>query len=256
MEIRDYLRCPLYYKLKNVDELPMDKSIDEYFKDYFKLAIYFYYFSIIEKKPKSVEGMMKRWEDLWFSRDMLETFPESALKEKSSDAAIIMSNFFKKYGSERVTPIAANFQYEAIFVGEENIHVTGTIDLIKILNDRTKKSETCICSLNMNKSPSDLFLLKNNIMLSVAAFAFRSSFKSIEDRIIISNLRSQEDVPTIRTSGDFIRAEKAIRNICYGIKQGVFYPNPSPINCNNCPFKGFCLNEKSINMRGKIDVRV
>lgn len=255
-EIRDYVRCPLYYKFKHVDDLPLDVTLDDYFKDYFKLSLYFYYFSIIEKRPKSFEAMMKRWEELWFSKDMRERFDENTLKDKSNDAVVIMNNFFKKYSGESIVPIAANLQYEAIFTGEENIHVTGIIDLIKIVNDRTRRSETCLCSFHMHKTPPDVFFVKNDILLSVKSFAFRSNFKSTESKILITNLRSQEDVPTIRTGNDFVRAEKAIRNICQGIKSGVFYPNPGPINCSNCTFKIFCLNEKSMNMRGKINVGV
>ena len=48
----------------------------------------------------------------------------------------------------------------------------------------------------------------------------------------------------------FINPEKIIRNVCKGIKEGVFYPAPNNIVCSSCSFKLFCLNEKSI-PRGK-----
>ena len=249
-EIKDYLRCPLYYKLKNVDELPVFKTLDEYFSDYFKLALFFYYFSLLDKKKKSVEGMMKRWEELWFSADMLGNFSEEELRTKSNEAVILVNDFIKKYGTETVTPIAVNFQYEAIFEGTENLHVTGEVDLIKILNDRSRKNETCICSFSLRKSYPDLFLVKNDIALSIASYAFRSNFKSQEDKIIINNIRCAEDTPTLRTGNDFVRAEKIIRNICAGISNRVFYPAPNNISCSNCPFRILCLNEKSVNTRG------
>jgi len=55
----------------------------------------------------------------------------------------------------------------------------------------------------------------------------------------------------LRTGNDYLRAEKAIRNICRGIKDGIFYPAPNAISCGTCPYKLFCLNEKSINMGEK-----
>lgn len=246
-EIRDYQRCPLYYKFKHVDELPIAKTLDDHFKEYIKLSLYAYYFSLIENKKKSFEGLMKRWEELWFSSDMIERFSEEDLKQKSNEAVIIMSDFFKKYGMEPVVPIAVNFQYEAIFDGKENLHVTGDIDLIKILNDRTVRSETCICSFTLSKGYPDIFIIKNDLTLSVASYAFRANFKAKEDRMLMMNIRCAEDTPTLRTGADFSRAEKAIRNIGTGIKNGVFYPTPNNISCSTCPFKMFCLNEKSIN---------
>ena len=247
-EIKDYIKCPLFYKMKHIDDLPIVKSIEEYFRDYFKLTLSYYYFSIIEKKNKSFDGMTKRWEQLWFSSTMLEAFPEAELKERSNEAILLMSNFIKRFGEEKSTPIAVNFQYEALFQGKENLHVTGEIDLIKILNDRTVRSETCICMFSLSKSYPDIFLIKNDVTLSVAAYAFRSNFKAQEDKMMVINIRKSDDAPTLRTASDFLRAEKAIRNICTGIKNGVFYPSPNTIYCTSCPFRMFCLNEKSINM--------
>ena len=247
-EIRDYQKCPLFYKLKHVDELPINKTIDDYYKDYFKLALYYYYFCVLEKKPKSFEGLMKRWEELWFSREMIELFPESELKSKSNEAVIMMSDFYKKFSGEVTTPIAVNFQYEAIFPGAENLHVTGDIDLIKVVADRTRKSETHISFFSLSSRYPDQFILKNDLGVSIASYAFRSSFKSREDKITIVSIKGSEDSPTLRTGNDFSRAERAIRNMCNGIKGGVFYPAPNMISCSKCSYKIFCLNEKSINM--------
>jgi hypothetical protein len=243
-EIKDYQKCPLFYKLKNVDELPITKTVDEYFVDYFKLALYYYYFCVIEKKSKSFEGLMKRWEELWFSSDMLDIFSEEDLKSKSNEAVIMMSDFYKKFSTEAITPIAVNFKYESIFPGTENLHVTGDIDLIKVVNDRTRKSETHMSFFSLSSRYPDQFMLKNDIGISVASYAFRSSFKSKEDKITIISIKNSEDSPTLRTGNDFSRAE----NICTGIKNGVFYPAPNIISCAKCSFKMFCLNDKSINM--------
>lgn len=245
-EIRDYQKCPLFYKLKHVDDIPVNRTIEERFKNSFKLALYCYYFSLIEKKKKSFEGMIKRWEELWFTSEILESFPEEEVKRKSNDAVVLMGDFYKKYGNEPATPIAVNFQYEAIFEGTEHLHVTGEIDLIKVINDRTRHSETCICNFSLSKSYPDSFLVKNEITSSVASYAFRSNFKTKEDRMLIMNINKSEDTPTLRTGSDYLRAEKSIRNICSGIKNRIFYPAPNIIHCANCPYKLFCLNEKSV----------
>lgn len=247
-EIRDYIRCPLYYKIKNVDEIPYDRSVNSYFNDRFKIALVYYYSSLIEGKKKNCSLMLNRWEKIWFSEDMEAVLDEATLKEKSNEAVGLVNAFINKFGEEPVTPIASNFLYEEIFEGKENLHVTGSIDLIKILNDRTRKSETCIVMFSMSKHALDSFMVKGDLEISVASRAFRSNFKTQEDRIIVQNVRCAEDTPTIRTASDYLRAEKVIRNICNGIKNGVFYPSPNAIVCSECPYRLFCLNEKSINM--------
>ena len=254
-DIRDYVKCPLYYKLKNVDCIPEEKSIDEYFREYFKLALYFFYFSLIEKKPKSFDLMMKRWGELWFSSEMLGIFSEAELGKKSNEAVMLMNAFFNKYGNEPSIPVAVNLQYEAIFQGTENLHVIGELDLVKIVNDRTNRRETTLVQFSLSKHPADNFLLKNNIAISVASYAFRSNFKTKEDKIVLQNLMGKEDTPTLRTGMDYSRAERSIRNICTGIESGVFYPAPSQLACPNCPYRLFCLNDKSINMGGPVHAR-
>ena len=245
-EVRDYIRCPLYYKFIHVNNFSHKKTFNYYYKEYLKLSIFFYYFSLIEKNPKPFELVLKKWESLWFSSDMLETFLKEDLDKKSNEAILILTNYYKKISGERITPIAVNLPYEVVFEGEENIHVTGDIDLIKIVNDRTRKSETQIVFLcTAHRRPND-FMAKNNISLSVASCAFRKDFKTREDKIVIDHIRSKEQTITIRTGGDFARAEKIIRNICRGIKEAIFYPTAHKMFCSNCKFKLFCINEKAI----------
>lgn len=246
-EIKDYIKCPLYYKFVHVDNFPQDRSLDDCYKEYIKLSIFFYYFSLIEKKEKPLQLVLKKWESLWFSDSMQSSFQKDILDSKSNDAVIILTNFFKKIARERITPIATNLPYEIIFEGDENIHVTGDIDLIKIVNDRTRQSETQIVSLCISYHRPNHFMARNNLELSLASCAFRRDFKTKESKIVIDHVRSKEQTITSRSGGDFIRAEKIIRNIYKGINERVFYPTESKISCSYCKFKLFCINEKAIN---------
>jgi CRISPR/Cas system-associated exonuclease Cas4 (RecB family) len=238
--------------MKHVDSLPVSKTLDEHMKDYFKLALYSYYFSIIDNKRKSFDALIKRWEELWFTPEMGDAFEAGDLKNKSNEAVSMMMTFWKRFGDEIVQPVAVNFGYEAVFPGKENLHVTGEIDLIKVVNDRTRKRETCISFFSLSSKLRDTFMVKNDICISVASYAFRSNFKAQEDKIVISNVLCADDTPSLRTGNDFVRAEKSIRNICRAIKGGVFYPAPNQINCSKCVYKTFCLNEKSVPTGGEL----
>ena len=246
-EITDYIKCPLMYKFMHVDRIIATKTPDEYYKEYLKLAISFYYFSMIEKKNHLFELMLRKWGSLWFNSGMVKAFKEDYLKQKSNEAVMLLTDFNKKIASERATPIAVNFPYEAVLPGIENIHITGNIDLIKILNDKTRQRETQIVFLCTSKKIPDDFMVKNRLSVTVASYVFRKTFKIKEDRIKIVGVAHKADTETMRTGGDFNRAEKIIRNICTGIANKVFYPRTTTINCANCRYKAFCINERALN---------
>lgn len=245
-EIRDYIRCPLSYKFIHINNLSNDKTLNDYYKEYLKLSIFFYYFSLIEKNPKPFEMVLKKWESLWFSSDMLSMFHREDLDRESNRVVLILTNYYKKIYEEKTTPIAVNLPYEVVFEGQENIHVTGDIDLIQIIDDRTRKRETQIVSIYTAHHRPDSFMAKNNLNLSAASYAFRKNFKTKEDKIVIDHVQSKEQTITTRSGGDFIRLEKIVRNICKGIKENIFYPTANKMFCSNCKFKLFCINEKAI----------
>lgn len=245
-EARDYMRCPLFYKFEYVDNLPGDKSIDSCFIDCIKMSISSYYYSMIENNTKSLDYVLRRWENLWFNSSMKNTFNGEILNKKSNDAIIILTNFFKKVNRDNISPIAVNFPYEVIFIGEKNLHVTGDIDMVNIVNDRTRKRETHITFFRPSLQKPDDFMLRNDIQLTVASYAFRHNFKQKENRIIINSIRCKGDSWTIRNSDDYVWVEKIIRNICRGIEGKIFYPSQNKVFCYNCRFRLFCRNEKAI----------
>ena len=245
-ELLDYTKCPLLFKFRHVDCLPYKKDIDDFYREIIKTSIFYYYFSMIERKIKSFESILRKWESLWFSSEMTQVFPESELRELSNKAVLTLTKFHKSISEESITPIAVNFPYDVILVGDKNIQVTGEIDLIKIIDDRTRKSETSLVFFSTARSKPDEFMLKNSISFTMASYAFRNSFKSKEDKIYINNINSQDNIYTARTGGDFSRAEKIIRNICKAIDEKIYYPNPNAFNCSGCRYKLFCINERSI----------
>ena len=95
-EVRDYIRCPLRYKFMYMDHIPVAKDADDYYKEYIKLSIFFCYFCMIEKKKNIFELMLKKWESLWFSNEMMKSFLEEYLRKKSTEAVIFLTEFYKK----------------------------------------------------------------------------------------------------------------------------------------------------------------
>jgi len=246
-EVKDYMKCPLYYKFKHSDCIYDDLTIGQLFKIHLKSAIGYYYFSIIDDLPKHYKSMLKKWEMLWYSSDMLKKFDSAELDEYSNKAIPMINNFYTKSNEEKGAPVAVNFTYEVTLAGEDNIDLTGEIDLIRILNDRTRSRETQLVKFFTSNSRLDEFLMRSNIDMTMASYAFRDSFKKTENVILCRNVYRKEDFRTSRNGADYTRAIKSIRNICRGIKERVFYPINNKISCSTCRYKVFCMNERAIN---------
>ena len=246
-EICEYIKCPLFYKFKRLNNLIEIKTIDQYYKEHIKTSIFYFYFSQIEKRPKAYESLLKKWETLWFSDDMIDMFGEDDLKHKSNKAVTVLTDFYSQVLENPETPIAAGFPYEIILNENDLRHIciTGDIDLICIANDKTRNKETKLVSFSSSKNKPDDFLLRSDLKLTMASLAFRDSFKEQEDSIVINNIGGWS-VPTSRSGGDFNRARKIVRSVCKGIEHKVFYPTSNKINCHSCPYKMYCLNERAI----------
>lgn len=245
-EIKDYMQCPIRYKFVHVDRLPAPFDSEKYYKECLKLTIFFYYFCMIEKKDISFDVVLRKWESLWFNKNMTSNFTDDYLRSKSNEAVTHLTDFYKKIYGEKIIPIAVNFPYEAVLPGGENLHVVGSIDLIRVVNDKTAQRETQIVSFHVSKHLPDEFTIKNEISSTVASYVFRKTFKTKEDRIKIISVAHKSDSVTTRTPGDFNRCEAIIRNVCAGIRGKVFYPVPARNVCPRCSYRLFCINERAL----------
>ena len=248
-EILDYKNCPQKYKFKHVDFLPEKKELKDHFKEVMRQTISYYYFCMIDRKEKSLNNLFSKWEKLWFCNEIEQNFKEEEVRERSNIAISLLRNFHKYVGNEKVTPIAVDFKYDAMFEGETNLHIVGTIPLIKLLNDKTRKRETDLVFFSYSPTMPDDFLCQIDINTTIASYAFRKNFETRESNIILCNIGKKQEIALHRSGSDFVRARKILYNIATGIENNIFYPSDNKLTCNKCKFKIFCMNEKSMEER-------
>lgn len=251
-EIIDYKECPQYYKFKYVDLFPERKDIRDYFDDAIKQTIFFYYFSMIDKKEKSIGNLLEKWEKLWFVPEIQEVFPEEEFIKTNSDAVELIRNFHGFNMAENIFPVAVDFKYETVFQGDVNLHLCGSIDLIKVVNDKTRKRETDLVFFSRGRTLPDEFMLSMNLKYTMASHAFRKNFGAREKSIIYCNIGKKSFAPVKKEATDYDRAIKIIYNIANGIENRIFYPAENPITCSRCKYKAFCLNEKTMEDKGNV----
>ena len=248
-EVLDYKNCPQLYKFKHVDFLPEKKELSDYFRQVIRQTISYYYFCMIDKNERSLNNLFTKWEQLWFCEDIESNFKEEDIREKSNMAVTLLKNFYRYASNEKVTPIAVDFKYDAMFEGDTNLHIVGTIPLIKLLNDKTRGRETNLVFFSYSPYMPDDFLGKIDLNTTVATYAFRKGFETKESNVILCNIGKKQEVALQKSGEDFVRARKALFNIATGIENRIFYPSDNRLNCGKCRFKIFCMNEKAMEDR-------
>ncbi len=254
-EVLTYKNCPQQYKFKHVDFLPEKKELKDHFKEALRQTISYYYFCMIDKKEKSLQNLFSKWEQLWFRKEIEQNFKGEDVRDRSNKAINLLRNFYKYASQEKVTPIAIDFKYDAMFEGETHLHVSGTIPLIKVVNDGTRKRETDLVFFSYSPHMPDDFLSKIDLNTTIASYAFRKSFETKESNIILCNIGKKQEVPLYKSGSDFARAKKILYNIATGIENRIFYPSDNRLTCNKCRFKVFCMNERAMEERNEISKR-
>ena len=248
-EILDYKDCPQKFKFKHIDFLPEKKELSDHFRDIIRQTISYYYFCMIDKKEKSLNNLFSKWEQLWFCDDIEKNFKEEDVREKSNMAVHLLKNFHRYATKEKATPIAVDFKYDAMFEGDTNLHIIGSIPLIKILNDKTRDRQTVLEFFSYSPTMPDDFLSKIDLNFTVSSYAFRKSFDARESNIILCNIGKKQEYALQRSGSDFVRAKKVLYNIATGIENRIFYPSDNRLSCSKCRFKIFCMNEKAMEDR-------
>ena len=251
-EVLDYKNCPQQYKFKHVDFLPERRELKDHFKEILRQTISYYYFCMIDKKEKSLDNLFSKWEQLWFCPEIESKFREEDVRERSNFAVNLLRNFYKYASKENILPIAVDFKYDAMFEGETHLHVTGTIPLIKVLNDRSRERITDLVFFSYSPSMPDDFLTAIDLNTTVASYAFRKNFETRESNIILCNIGKKQELALQRNGSDFLRAQKVLYNIAAGIENRIFYPSDNKVSCNSCRYKLFCMSEKAMEDRNVI----
>lgn len=249
-EIVDYKDCSQMYKFRHVDMLPERKTVKDHFRECLRQTISFYYYCMIDKKERSLDNLFSRWESVWFAKDADENFTEDEIREGSNRAVELIRNFYEYNKKEKVFPVAVDFKYETIFGGDQNLHVTGMIDLIKVVNDKSRKRETDIVFFTQSRTTPDDFFTNVDIRYTMASHAFRESFKTRESNVIACNIGKKKSAYIKKSGGDFDRARKIIYNIANGMENRIFFPSENPLTCSRCKYKVFCMNEKAMEDKG------
>lgn len=252
-QINCYKMCPLQYRFRYVDCLiPEFIPAALTFGSTIHEALAFYYRGLRDnKKPYSLEGIIDVFETDWhLANEVNENIKfdngdnKNSLKDKGIE---MLKTFYESVQPGEVIAVEVEFKLASDNNNGNSkplpLPIVGQIDLIE--KDRegyivAVDHKTAARKYSDNKVDDDLQLTIYTCALSRSKLA--NGDKEFYARFdVLTKTKSPELVSyyTSRNDNDFRKLMKLVREICYAIDQGVFFPNPG-WQCSGCQYATAC----------------
>lgn len=249
-QLHTYLQCPLKYQLKYEKGLEGEAADSMIYKDAVHKTISYFYFSLMGQRLPTGKQMKDKWANLW-AGNVTDDIGEFLLKERAATKRSrpdkygkmniqgfeMVHNFYHINKDDPGIPIAVDHEYRVPIGG---ITLVGKFELIREKLDKTLGTRFIeIVDFKTGSDLVDPFLIKHDINLTVASYAFQNLFQSREDRLTYHYLKTGKEIHTSRDANEFARLEKIVYGVAEGIARKHFFPNHN-FMCKTCPVQSVC----------------
>lgn len=250
-ELHAYLQCPAKYMFKHQKGLKEVESDSILFKKAIHKTIDYFFFSLMNNQMPTLAAMKEKWENTYTDflgrkevGHILETRPAIVSKKKTQRKSPdyikgleMIYTFYQLNKDNPGTPIAVDHDYR-VAIGD--IIVRGKFELIReLLDQETGRRYVEIVDFKTNDKPIEYMLVKHDINLLLASYAFRELFQATEDRMKYHYLPTGRDIIIEKRDDDFGRLTSIVNGIGNSIKQEYFYPRQT-FMCRSCELKEIC----------------
>ncbi|MCD6219808.1 PD-(D/E)XK nuclease family protein [Candidatus Calescamantes bacterium] len=235
-QLKMYLRCPLQYKFRYVDNLiipppsaiTLGKTIHQTLEENFS------------QKVKTQEDLplgylTDYFSDLWEIESKETRFEEGEKPGKIKDEGINLVSVYHKTHSPKILPISVEEEFELEFENSP-LKLKGYIDLIdknKIIIDHKIKSR----SMTQQDAEQDLQLTAYYLAYKVKKQKPPKGLRF--DVIVRTKTPKIQQISISKTDEDTTRFLKILTQVTRAIHAGIFYPNES-FYCNVCGYRELC----------------
>jgi hypothetical protein len=241
------------YNMKHELQLEVDESDAIKYKKAVHKTISYLYFSAMGGFMPSAKQMKDKWATIWAEeRDGKQNLKEEFFKERKYqetktgfskyDKSItkgyeLIHNFYHLNKDNHGIPIAVDHEFRVPIAG---VTVTGNFELIREAIDKSSPNRFIeIVDFKTGTEATDMFLVNNDLNLTVMSYAFRNLFQAKEDRLTYNYLKTGKEIYTSREEKHFERMKVIVEGVAEGIANKRFYPRQS-FMCKACPFKEAC----------------
>jgi putative RecB family exonuclease len=235
-QLKMYLRCPLQYKFRYIDELKippsseitLGKSIHTTLEENYKQKIN-------TRQNLSLEYITDVFSDIW-ERSIKDTFfSEDEKPGKIKDEGIKLVKTYHENIAPNIQPAYVEREFNLPLAGLDYT-LKGFIDLIDehgvIIDHKTTKR---LMQENV---------VVNDLQLTAYAFAYRLLEKRQEkglrfDVMVRTKQPKIQQITTTRSEHDINRLFRIIKHVSKAIESELFYPNVNPM-CPACGYSSLC----------------
>lgn len=232
-QIKDYINCPLFYKLKYIDEIEYTPSDSEYYNSKIKNIMLSYFTALLNQEEIEFNVFKSKYSSIIYQMTHNSMFIDSPILKKSrttSDMAAIVAfyEWAKQYKPKDV--IAINKEYA---ININGINVYGNIDIVlsggKILELKAWDS-------------SDDFYVNTDIEIYLNTIAFKHIYGKYPKEYIVRTKNGKLYVLN-KDENDLERVVHILKDVNECIKNNIYYPRWN-ITCKKCCYQPICLNWK------------
>lgn len=255
-EIHTYLQCPATYYFKYVQGEKVEDPLSVTYSKALHKTINHFYYNMLNGRVLTAKQLKDKWGSIWSDvRGDSMNLTDDILKEHQTalsgnkqparakmDKQVVQGmeaihNFYHFNKDKHGIPIAVNHEFR-VPIG--SVTVTGNFELIRETLDISSSNRFIeIVDFKTGNEATDLFLVRNDLNLSVMSYAFRNLFQAREDRLTYNYLKTGQEIYTGRGQKEFDRMKATIEGVAEGIANKRFYPRQT-FMCRSCPFKQVC----------------
>lgn len=235
-QIKMYLRCPLQYKFRYIDDLIIPPTSTLTLGKSIHATLETNYSQKIKTKEDLPLGyVMDIFSDTWNKEAENTQFEENEKPGQVKDEGIGLLGLYHAKISPKIQPKYVEKEFE---LGFDNVPYTlkGYIDLVDqdqiIIDHKTTKRSMAEDSVS------------KDLQLTCYALGYRTTTGEKETQlrldIMVRNKQPKlQQLQTIRTEEDISRFLKIVAYVSKAIHSGIFYPNEN-FMCSICGYKDLC----------------
>lgn len=249
-ELHSYMQCPAKYNFKHNKGIYEGDSKNIIFKKALHKTIYYFFYNVMNEQVPSLANLKDKWaaicsemfdfeeEGVFSSRKGY--IPRGKNMRKNPEfvrGMEMIHNFYQFNHKNPGAPIAVDHKYQVSF---GDVVVEGTFELVReIVDEEDNRRYIEIVDYKVNDRGIDYFLVKNDLNLLLASYAFRNLFQAKEDRLKYHYMNTGRDIIVNKRDDNFRRIESVVEGISKGIEMEHFYPRQT-FMCKGCELKDIC----------------
>ncbi|MBU1262470.1 ATP-dependent helicase [bacterium] len=237
-QIDDYSTCPLKYRYVHILKGLIQRHHTVVYGSALHSAVSFYFMRKKEKRPVTIDEVIKVFESSWFSEGFISREHEEMRLASGKKA---LCRFFCEQEKSGKIPTYIEQAFKVMVTSD--IKLIGRFDRVDIdVNDVViidfKSSELT------EKEKADK-RCQDNLQLAIYALCWHKMAAEIP-RVELHFLESglvgsfKPDIPFLE------KTEEKIQQVAFGIRKKDFSAKPDYNNCLYCAYRSICLNSKSV----------